>query len=123
MQTLLERQDLAPETMPWAEVMEHVMYQCAKEDRCDLPETGMPWEVEHQLSSIFILPTELQGRPYGTQTQTVVAGWREGLVDYREKGLHSVVEQATSLPKQSAFRVPVEIGGAWHLPFSQGQSC
>jgi len=112
---MLEQEDLAPETMPWDEVMDRIMYQCDKEDRCNLPETGVPWEVEHQLSSIFILPIDLHGKRYGTQTQTVVAGWRDGVVEYREKVQHTVLEGPESLPKLSRFEVPLRISRAWHV--------
>jgi uncharacterized protein with NRDE domain len=115
MQAMLEQEDLAPETLPWEAVMDEILYQCNKEERCDLPQTGFPWTVEHELSSIFILPTTLLGKSYGTQTQTVVAGWLDGVVEYREKVLHSVLEGADSLPKLSRFQLPVQISQTWHL--------
>ena len=62
MQALLEREDLAPETMPWEEGLDQIMYQCGKEDRCNLPGTGLDWTIEHQLSSIFIQPIDFKVR-------------------------------------------------------------
>jgi uncharacterized protein with NRDE domain len=113
---MLEQEGLARETMPWQAVIDHIMNQCEKEDRCNLPQTGLPWTVEHACSSIFILPMDnFQGGRYGTQTQTVVAGWREGTVEYREKVLHSVLEQPESLPKLSRFEIPLQISRAWHV--------
>lgn len=62
MQALLQREDLVPETMPWEEVLDRIMYQCGKEDLCNLPETGLDRTVEHQLSSIFIQPIDFKVR-------------------------------------------------------------
>jgi uncharacterized protein with NRDE domain len=115
LQALLERKDLDPGTLPWDTVLDNILYQCSKEDRCDLPQTGLPWTMEQELSSIFILPTSLLGKPYGTQTQTVVAGWLDGVVEYREKVIHSVLEDPNSLPKISRFQLPMQINEAWHV--------
>jgi len=122
MQALLEQKDLAPETLPWETVTDDILHQCSKEDRCDLPQTGLPWAIEMELSSIFVLPTICLGKPYGTQTQTVVAGWLDGMIEYREKILHSVLEDPDSLPKMSSFQLPLQISEAWHVDPNQIQT-
>lgn len=51
----------------------------------DLPQTGMPEEIEHLMSSIFIEPCELKGDAYGTRSQTVVVIPRNGKAQVHER--------------------------------------
>ena len=64
------------------------MGQCKKEkNEAALPQTGLPVEIEHVFSSIYIQPTDVLGEPYGTRSQTVVAAWKDGIVQFRERSL------------------------------------
>ena len=51
----------------------------------DLPQTGMPVEIEHLMSSIFIEPCELKGAAYGTRSQTVLIVNRNGKAQLHER--------------------------------------
>ena len=51
----------------------------------DLPQTGMPVEIEHLMSSIFIEPCELKGAAYGTRSQTVLVIHRNGKAQIHER--------------------------------------
>eukprot|EP00775_Hariotina_reticulata_P009563 gene9563-9726_t len=47
---------------------------------------GVGPDLDHRLSSIFIEPFEMQpGTMYGTRSQTVIAVWRDGRVEQRER--------------------------------------
>ena len=45
----------------------------------ELPDTGMPIEVEQLMSSIFIEPCSLRGTAYGTRSQTFLTVHRDGV--------------------------------------------
>ena len=50
-----------------------------------LPQTGMPIEMEHSMSSIFIEPFELRGAAYGTRSQLLLAVYRNGTAKLHER--------------------------------------
>ena len=69
-------------------LLHHVMGSTAKVQQPeDLPETGMPVEIEHLMSSIFIEPCELKGAAYGTRSQTVLIVHRDGRVQVHERSI------------------------------------
>ena len=69
-----------------AMLLQHVMGDTAKVQQPeDLPQTGMPVEVEHMMSSIFIEPCELKGAAYGTRSQTVLLIHRNGKAQVHER--------------------------------------
>lgn len=51
----------------------------------DLPQTGMPVEIEHLMSSVFIEPCELKGAAYGTRSQTVLVIHHNGKAQVYER--------------------------------------
>ena len=51
----------------------------------ELPDTGMPVEVEQLMSSIFIQPCSLRGAAYGTRSQTFLAVHRDGVGNLYER--------------------------------------
>lgn len=68
-----------------AMLLHHVMGDTAKVQQPeDLPQTGMPVEIEHMMSSIFIEPCELKGAAYGTRSQTVLVIHRNGKAQVHE---------------------------------------
>ena len=66
-------------------LLHHVMGNTAKVQHPDLPKTGMPVEIEHLMSSIFIEPCELKGAAYGSHSQTVLVVHRDGRVQLHER--------------------------------------
>ncbi|WIA36095.1 hypothetical protein OEZ86_007446 [Tetradesmus obliquus] len=52
----------------------------------ELPLTGVGEETDRKLSSIFVEPFDMQpGVQYGTRSQTIIAVWRDGRVEQRER--------------------------------------
>ncbi|KAK9901217.1 hypothetical protein WJX75_000794 [Coccomyxa subellipsoidea] len=87
LRTLAEAGGFAEGHVPWQAIMEQVMGDRQRVDNdSQLPDTGMPVEIERALSPIFVGPTDVvPGGPYGTRSQTVVAVWRDGRVEFRER--------------------------------------
>ena len=74
------------EGMDPAMLLHHVMGDTGKVQQPeDLPQTGMPVEIEHLMSSIFIEPCELKGAAYGTRSQTVLLIHRNGKAQVYER--------------------------------------
>lgn len=72
-------------------LLHHVMGNTAKVEQVeDLPQTGMPVETEHVMSSIFIEPCELKGAAYGTRSQTVLIVYRNGTAQLLERSRPSM---------------------------------
>ena len=115
MQELLRDSSLMTECLPWDTVFDQIMLQCEKvRDHDLLPQTGVPSEVEEELSSIAILPTNIQGSPYGTRVQTVIAGWGNNSVELQERSLHlSANQQASGVPAVVSFQLSIPITDAW----------
>ena len=66
------------------------MSDTEKEPTSHLPQTGMPLEVEHLLSPIFIQPIQdlLPGTGlYGTRSQTVLVVGQDGNVNMWERSI------------------------------------
>lgn len=85
LQSVLKQQadtgKLDPETL-----FQQVMGDTQKVEKSeDLPPTGLPIEVEHLLSSIFIAPCELKGAAYGTRSQTLLIVHRDGTAQMHER--------------------------------------
>ena len=77
--TALEKLD--PDTL-----FHQVMGDTAKVQQQELlPQTGMPYEIEHLMSSIFIEPCELKGNAYGTRSQTLLLVRRNGTAQLHER--------------------------------------
>jgi uncharacterized protein with NRDE domain len=57
------------------------------DDPHQLPLTGVGTETDHYLSSAFVEQGEAftAGHPYGTRSQTLVAVWRDGRMQLRER--------------------------------------
>lgn len=67
-------------------LLHHVMSNTAKVQQLqELPQTGMPVEIERLMSSIFIEPCELKGAAYGTRSQTVLIVHRNGRAQLHER--------------------------------------
>ena len=113
LQAYLER-DLQLEASAVAWVQENLMSSCEKAEDSELPNTGMPQEIEKKFSSIFIEPLNFQGKLYGTHTQTVVTGWADGHVEYHEKALYSARNGESLRPaKTSSIHLSVPITNDW----------
>lgn len=108
---ILSQEGLSRESFPWDTVFDSVLLQCEKvEDPDRLPKTGLGNEVEKELSSIMIRPHNRlgDGGSYGTRSQTVIAGWNDGVIEFRER---TVPEGRESRPEDTvAFELPVEFG-------------
>ena len=90
MQSLLNHttamEKLDPDTL-----FHQVMGDTAKvQHRELLPQTGLPFEIEHLMSSIFIEPCELTGNAYGTRSQTLLMVHRNGKVQLHERSRSAV---------------------------------
>ena len=67
-------------------VFDTVMNEQSKGYEADeLPETGLPLEVEQLMSSIFIQPCNLRGAGYGTRSQTLLMVHRNGSAQLCER--------------------------------------
>ena len=53
-----------------------------------LPQTGMPEQLERQMSSIFLDQFALNGAPYGTRSQTALMVQKDGSAEMHERSLH-----------------------------------
>ena len=51
----------------------------------DVPNTGVPPELEQRLSAVFVEQFQNADSQYGTRSQTVVAVWRSGLAVVQER--------------------------------------
>lgn len=90
MQSFLD-QTTDVESMDPNTLLHAVMADTAKvQQPQDLPQTGMPVEVEHLMSSIFIEPCELKGAAYGTRSQTVLMIHRNGKAQLHERSKPAV---------------------------------
>ncbi|KAF8059408.1 TANGO2 [Scenedesmus sp. PABB004] len=80
-------QEPQQQELPWAELFGGVMGDATKVAEGEaLPLTGVGEELDRRLSSIFVEPFEMQpGVRYGTRSQTVIAVWRDGRVEQRER--------------------------------------
>lgn len=63
-----------------------------------LPQTGLPEQLEVQMSSIFLDQFELNGQPYGTRSQTVLLVNKDGSAELHEKSLHIDYTQSDTEP-------------------------
>lgn len=74
--------------LPWHALMTHLMQDSrATSDDSQLPRTGMPEQLERNLSPIFIRQHAMPGGAYGTRTQTVIAAWHDDHMAMRESNL------------------------------------
>uniref|UniRef100_A0A383W5Y0 Uncharacterized protein n=1 Tax=Tetradesmus obliquus TaxID=3088 RepID=A0A383W5Y0_TETOB len=73
--------------LPWDALFHHVMGDTRKVGAGEeLPLTGVGEETDRKLSSIFVEPFDMQpGVQYGTRSQTIIAVWRDGRVEQRER--------------------------------------
>lgn len=85
LQDLLSKSNLQQDSFPWDWVEDEVLSDCEKASDEKLPRTGMSEEVDKALSSIFIQPMHMLGKAYGTQSQTVIVGWQDNMVQVHEK--------------------------------------
>jgi hypothetical protein len=73
--------------LPWGQLF-NVMSNTSKvDDPCQLPLTGVGKETDHYLSSAFVEQGDAftAGHPYGTRSQTLMAVWRDGRMQLRER--------------------------------------
>ncbi len=74
------------EGVPWDQIFTEIMGDTARvQDLSQLPDTGCPQELELLLSPTFIQECTLLEQPYGTRSQTVLAVWRDGHAELRER--------------------------------------
>ncbi|GBF97685.1 hypothetical protein Rsub_09743 [Raphidocelis subcapitata] len=74
--------------LPWARLFgpELMGDPATVADPAAVPITGVGEELDRLLSARFVMPFELQsGERYGTRSQTIVAVWSDGRVEYRER--------------------------------------
>jgi hypothetical protein len=72
--------------VPWGLIFRRIMGDTARvEDLTQLPDTGCPQDLELLLSPAFIEECTLLDQPYGTRSQTVLAVWRDGRAELRER--------------------------------------
>lgn len=107
---LAQTADMA--SFSFSKVRAAILGSCDKEEESVLPKTGMPEVVEKEFSSIFIGPTDILGKPYGTQTQTVMVGWANNDVQYFEEALYPSTN-GKGLARTSLHTVKIPIAEAW----------
>ena len=80
--------DRSSVAVPWNAIMTQLMQDStATADDSQLPQTGMPEQIERNLSPIFIRQHAMPGGAYGTRTQTVIAAWHDGHMAMHESNL------------------------------------
>ena len=100
------------EALDW--VQDKLMASCEKAEDNELPQTGMPPEVEKAFSSIFIQPLEFQGKLYGTHTQSVITARANGRVEFSERAMYRKEECPNSdTPRTSAYSLIIPITDSW----------
>jgi len=74
--------------LPWQEIFNDVLGQAQMvQDESLLPKTGAGLEIEKLESGVFVHPYDKSDGLHGTRSQTVLAVWRDGHVDYCERSL------------------------------------
>ncbi|KAK9838874.1 hypothetical protein WJX74_005036 [Apatococcus lobatus] len=74
--------------VPWNDILTKLMQDSTTiVDDSQLPQTGMPEQIERNLSPIFIRSHAMPGGAYGTRTQTVIAAWHDGHAALLESNL------------------------------------
>ncbi|KAF6251997.1 NRDE protein-domain-containing protein [Scenedesmus sp. NREL 46B-D3] len=73
--------------LPWGALFHQVMGDTRQVAAGEaLPLTGVGEDTDRRLSSIFVEPLDMQpGAQYGTRSQTIIAVWRDGRVEQRER--------------------------------------
>ena len=115
LQELLKGQ-LEPQCFSPDDIQDRIMADCKKQEDERLPKTGMPQEVEREFSSIFIQPSNVLGKLYGTHTQTLVAGWANNKVDYYERQqFHLNGSLDGNVPRTTEHSFSVPIADIWRV--------
>jgi uncharacterized protein with NRDE domain len=100
---MLEEQ-LAASPMPEEELIERLFDLLSYSEEApddQLPNTGVPYELEKRLSSVFVAPMSNAGHSYGTRTSTIL------LVDYENNAhlIEKTLIPATGQWKRSEYRL------------------
>lgn len=69
-----------------------------------LPQTGLPQQLESQMSSIFLDQFDLNNAPYGTRSQTFLMVLKDGTAELHEKSL-LFVEKTKLQPVEPSWNV------------------
>lgn len=73
--------------LPWGQLFNVMSNTTKVDDPRQLPLTGVGKETDHYLSSAFVEQGDAftAGHPYGTRSQTLMAVWRDGRMQLRER--------------------------------------
>ncbi|CAD7703589.1 unnamed protein product [Ostreobium quekettii] len=85
---VLNSGEIEGHNLPWETIFNDVLGQAKRvEDESLLPNTGVGIELEKMDSGVFVEPFDKQDGLHGTRSQTVLAVWRDGHAEYRERWL------------------------------------
>eukprot|EP01024_Parvocaulis_polyphysoides_P001713 TRINITY_DN10485_c1_g1_i8.p3 TRINITY_DN10485_c1_g1~~TRINITY_DN10485_c1_g1_i8.p3 ORF type:complete len:170 (-),score=19.30 TRINITY_DN10485_c1_g1_i8:170-679(-) len=87
---VIDKYDVINDGIPWDAIFNELLSdQQTIEDGYELPQTGFSQEVERKFSSLFIPAFQTEKGMYGTKSQSVVAFWKNGSVEWRQRYLEN----------------------------------